>query len=330
MSVSVCPIVLGHYITGGAGCTCPRSTFEERPTGGLVVCIQIQCRVLSGMRRPTTNMSVWWHGSTLLELRPTVRVCQQRRWHSSAGWRVCRRYDRRSAGRYLRPGIQRQVLLRALERSILRRSAPDPVRARGPFQGHAGMERRRRRNGAAGLDAILARLRQFNQPRKTDGNTLGCVTDNDVLSQPAFFRAETQQGRCCRCTEGSGECECGNGPDKTSNREQRRTSRHSGSWCVALEKYPGAQTATMARLSSGVVLISKPSDLNVPPWQMVSALLSGEPLRVASMVGGAGDSDHQRDHASHMLGPVARQTRRGRDRDDGNMAGKDAWIRRCQ
>jgi hypothetical protein len=38
----------------------------------------------------------------------------------------------------------------------------------------------------------------------------------------------------------------------------------------------------MARLSSGVVLISKPSDLNVPPWQMVSALLGGEPLRVAS------------------------------------------------
>jgi hypothetical protein len=35
-------------------------------------------------------------------------------------------------------------------------------------------------------------------------------------------------------------------------------------------------------LSSGVLLISKPSNLNVPPWQMVSALLGGEPLRVAS------------------------------------------------
>ena len=38
----------------------------------------------------------------------------------------------------------------------------------------------------------------------------------------------------------------------------------------------------MATLSSGVLLISKPSDLNVPPWQMVSALLGGQPLRVAS------------------------------------------------
>jgi hypothetical protein len=41
-------------------------------------------------------------------------------------------------------------------------------------------------------------------------------------------------------------------------------------------------TALTARLSSGVLLISKASDLNVPPWQMVSALLGGEPLRVAS------------------------------------------------
>jgi hypothetical protein len=31
-----------------------------------------------------------------------------------------------------------------------------------------------------------------------------------------------------------------------------------------------------------VVLISKPSSLHVPPWQMVSALLGGEPLRAAT------------------------------------------------
>src|ERR1035437_4441006 len=31
-----------------------------------------------------------------------------------------------------------------------------------------------------------------------------------------------------------------------------------------------------------------------------------------------------------MLGPVARQTGRGGDRDDGNMAGKGAWIRRSR
>ena len=35
-------------------------------------------------------------------------------------------------------------------------------------------------------------------------------------------------------------------------------------------------------LSTGVVLISKPSGLHVPPWQMVSAILDGAPLRTAT------------------------------------------------
>jgi hypothetical protein len=35
-------------------------------------------------------------------------------------------------------------------------------------------------------------------------------------------------------------------------------------------------------LSNGVQLISKPSNLNVPPWQMVSAILGGVSLRAAT------------------------------------------------
>src|SRR5262249_61770070 len=35
-------------------------------------------------------------------------------------------------------------------------------------------------------------------------------------------------------------------------------------------------------LSTGVVLISKPSRLAVPPWQMVSALFNGVSLRAAT------------------------------------------------
>src|SRR5204863_9228326 len=41
-------------------------------------------------------------------------------------------------------------------------------------------------------------------------------------------------------------------------------------------------TATTSSLSTGVQVISKPSLLHVPPWQMVSALLGGAPLRVAT------------------------------------------------
>ena len=41
-------------------------------------------------------------------------------------------------------------------------------------------------------------------------------------------------------------------------------------------------TITKSTLSSGVLLISKPSGLHVPPWQMVSAVLGGVSLRTAT------------------------------------------------
>jgi len=41
-------------------------------------------------------------------------------------------------------------------------------------------------------------------------------------------------------------------------------------------------TQTKAELSSGVGLISKPSGLHVPPWQLVSAVLGGVSLRAAT------------------------------------------------
>src|SRR5262249_46374351 len=46
-----------------------------------------------------------------------------------------------------------------------------------------------------------------------------------------------------------------------------------------------SKQATRVKLSSGVTLISKPADLNVPPWQLISALLGGEPLRAATWGG---------------------------------------------
>ncbi len=51
---------------------------------------------------------------------------------------------------------------------------------------------------------------------------------------------------------------------------------------TALGTKSDSTTARMDTLSSGVQLISKPSHLNVPPWQMVSAELGGVPLRAAT------------------------------------------------
>jgi hypothetical protein len=42
------------------------------------------------------------------------------------------------------------------------------------------------------------------------------------------------------------------------------------------------KTALREELSTGVTLISKPSALNVPPWQMVSSFLKGVSLRAAT------------------------------------------------
>jgi hypothetical protein len=50
----------------------------------------------------------------------------------------------------------------------------------------------------------------------------------------------------------------------------------------ALGSKSTSKEATQVTLSSGVMLISKASGLHVPPWQMVSSLLDGEPLRVAT------------------------------------------------
>ncbi len=44
----------------------------------------------------------------------------------------------------------------------------------------------------------------------------------------------------------------------------------------------GPPTCTIAKLSTGVRLISKPNALHLPPWQLVSAVLDGRSLRVAS------------------------------------------------
>ena len=59
-------------------------------------------------------------------------------------------------------------------------------------------------------------------------------------------------------------------------------SRKGGAFVAQLGHKDDSTVATEALLSSGVVLISKPSNLDVPPWQMVSAMLGGVPLRTAT------------------------------------------------
>lgn len=52
-----------------------------------------------------------------------------------------------------------------------------------------------------------------------------------------------------------------------------------------LRKQSDSVTVMKENLSTGVTLISKPSNLNAPPWQMVSAVLGGVSLRAATWWG---------------------------------------------
>lgn len=118
-------------------------------------------------------------------------------------------------------------------------------------------------------------------PRKTDGNTLGCVKDNDVLVSQHFFALKLNKADVAAVLAA-----LENASVVTDPANLQIVKNGGPSDIQQLVQNLGSQsksvTASAATLSSGVMLISKPSQLNVPPWQMVSALLDGVALRVAS------------------------------------------------
>jgi hypothetical protein len=118
-------------------------------------------------------------------------------------------------------------------------------------------------------------------PRKGDGNTLGCVKDNDVLVSQHFFALRLTKADVVDVLKALENASV------VTNPGQPQIVNNGGPpevqmLIAGLGKNSPSKTSTKVRLSSGVVLISKPSHLPVPPWQMVSAMLDGEPLRVAS------------------------------------------------
>jgi hypothetical protein len=120
-----------------------------------------------------------------------------------------------------------------------------------------------------------------NVPRQTDGNTLGCVADNDVLVSQHFFALKLDKADVVIVLNALANASVVTDPTRP------QIVNNGGPADIqelvrGLGELSKSKTATTATLSSGVLLISKPSDLNVPPWQMVSALLGSEPLRVAS------------------------------------------------
>lgn len=118
-------------------------------------------------------------------------------------------------------------------------------------------------------------------PRKTDGNTLGCIKDDDVKVSQHFFSLKLTKDDLIEVLKALKNASVVTDP------ANRQVVNNGGPEDVqhlvtSLGTKSHSTAVTIVKLSSGVVLISKPSDLNVPPWQMVSAVLGGVPLRTAT------------------------------------------------
>ena len=118
-------------------------------------------------------------------------------------------------------------------------------------------------------------------PRKTDGNTLGCVKDDNVEVSQHFFALKLNKDdlvKVLRALHNASVVTDPSNPQIVNNGGPADVQELVRMLGVKSD----STTFTDDKLSSGVELISKPSGLNVPPWQMVSAVLGSVSLRVAT------------------------------------------------
>jgi len=135
-------------------------------------------------------------------------------------------------------------------------------------------------------------------PRKNEGNTLGCMAHNNVIFSQHFFALKLSHADVKKVlnalqtasvvTDTSMKVDPHTGkkvpvyPELFNNGGPPDIQLAATNVGVAQST---TTTATLDKLDSGVELIAKPSDLWAPPWQVVSSMLEGEPLRVANWWG---------------------------------------------
>lgn len=118
-------------------------------------------------------------------------------------------------------------------------------------------------------------------PRKNDGNTLGCIKDDDIEVSQHFFCVKLNKEDLAIVLKA-----LDNSSVVTGDTHPEIVNNGGPADIQALVKELGkesqSKTCTVAKLSTGIQLISKPSLLGVPPWQLISSKLDSLPLRVAS------------------------------------------------
>lgn len=118
-------------------------------------------------------------------------------------------------------------------------------------------------------------------PRKHDGNTLGYVTDDNVKVSQHFFALRLSRDDTVAVLQALQNASIVTDP---TNPQLVRNRGPAGIQTVvsAMGVKSTSKIVLTTMLSSGVGLISMPSALKVPPWQLVSSVLGGAPLRTAS------------------------------------------------
>jgi len=120
-----------------------------------------------------------------------------------------------------------------------------------------------------------------NITRETQGNTLGCIHDDNVEVAQHFFSMRLTTADTKAVLQALQRASVVTDP---SNPQIVRLSNSPGdlaSLAKGLAKLDSNTSPLVSTLSNGAKLIAKPHALNVPPWQMVSAIV-GKPLRTAT------------------------------------------------
>jgi hypothetical protein len=120
------------------------------------------------------------------------------------------------------------------------------------------------------------------KPRQGSGNTLGCIVKpNDIFNSQHFFELKLTPSDTAAVLEAMANASV---PTDITNAQLARIGGPQDIQDRArqLGRRSQSTTPTDVTLSTGVRLISKPSNLHVPPWQFVSAKLGGVGLRAAT------------------------------------------------
>ncbi len=116
---------------------------------------------------------------------------------------------------------------------------------------------------------------------RASGNTLGCVENNNVMFSQHFFALKLTRDdlvKVLRALQNASVATDPTNPQLVRNGGPADIQRLVDG--LGTKSY--STTVMKEQLSTGVVLVSKPSKLPLPPWQLVSSVLAGEDSRTAT------------------------------------------------